>query len=183
MKKIRKKNQDNFIQLRLERSFARNPRFSVVRLRIELRDTISNGGGFSRESGYTLKKGGGGGLEESSFRVSIVFGTKGANGSNGGDGTSRSPLFRFRIARKTSPLKNSTFSESHSRPEWIELQEEEEEEERYTSIYLLARLEFSCFLAIKDYRAFIYLFLLTRCQILRTSIKKFLTNFWIFFSS
>lgn len=57
MKKIRKKNQDNFIQLRLERSFARNPRFSVVRLRIELRDTISNGGGFSRESGYTLKKG------------------------------------------------------------------------------------------------------------------------------
>lgn len=134
MKKIRKKNQDNFIQLRLERSFARNPRFSVVRLRIELRDTISNGGGFSRESGYTLKKGGGGGLEESSFRVSIVSGTKGANGSNGGDGTSRSPLFRFRIARKTSPLKNSTFSESHSRPEWIELQEEEEEEERYFHI-------------------------------------------------
>lgn len=68
-------------------------------------------GGFSRESGYTLKKGG---------RVGRVFFqgihcfhcTKGANGSNGGDGTSRSPLFCFRIARKTSPLKNSTFSKS-----------------------------------------------------------------------
>lgn len=113
-------------------------------------------GGFSRESGYTLKKGGRAGRVF--FQgIHCFHCTKGANGSNGGDGTSRSPLFCFRIARKTSPLKNSTFSKSPLQS-WVD--RTSTGGGIYTSIYLLARPEFSCFLAIKDYRAFIYLFLL-----------------------
>lgn len=88
-------------------------RFSIVRLGIELRDTISRESRIHVEEEEGWKS-----LLFTPFQVEIhcSSGTKGANGSNGWRRhVEESPLFRFRIARKTSPLKNSTKSLSRHR--------------------------------------------------------------------
>lgn len=142
--------------LYLERSFACNPRFSIVRLRIELRDTISGIFTRVRIHGVEEEEGRVGRVFFQPSRVSIVSGTKGANGSNG---------WRRHVEESIVPLQDRAKDIASQKfhllevtlqtGEWIELREEE-------YFHLLARLEFSCFLRIKVSIIVYFLFSLRR---------------------